>query len=88
MSTQHRISQFWLSGGHITDPDADLPQTVLYVYAVEYADAGPVVHRFRDRADRAAWLAQDERRHMVKSGSWLVRLAKQADVWPDEGEEA
>jgi hypothetical protein len=71
------ISDFWLAGGRLTNPDPE--PRVPHVYGL---DDG-VVYRFDSISDLVDWLQEDDRRERVAYRDARVRKAIAVGLWPD-----
>lgn len=100
MTTQPRISDFWLDPTRTIDrPDVweddwddDVPvgpdRSRFHAYAMERIDGLVTVHRFIGPFDRSIWVAEGNgTRESLPAKHPLVRQAKKADDWPDEDDE-
>lgn len=90
MTTQPRISDFWLDPTRTIDrPDVweedEGERSHFHSYAMERTLGLVTVHRFRGPFKRAKWVAESEStREMLPAKHPLVKSAKKADDWPDE----
>lgn len=89
MTSERRISRFWMEGGRLTEPSPDPEPKAAptrYCYAYEADQHGEAhIHRFATSADRWEWVIEyPARRGTLKAADPLVVKARERDEWDDD----
>lgn len=85
MTSERRISRFWLEGGKLTDPSPEPEPRRAYVYGLDTATQ--TVRRFTSITGLVEWMSEADGRERVASSHAMVKKYRNLGAWMDEGDD-